>query len=164
MRQTDCARATTTESSIGSCDWPGECDRNEDTYMSLSQQLYFWGWSHKSSEGSRYEWGLMMPVLWVYGYRQVAVPVPLTWQRVSSWTFGVYLGRKLPLDSIPKGSIRDTEYPYSANAMAYNWKDEDADTYDLLLTLTQIPKTYHDADLIFLPQHSSYQDCVSVEL
>lgn len=40
MRQTVCARATTTGSSIGSCDWPGECDRNEDTYMSLSQQSY----------------------------------------------------------------------------------------------------------------------------
>lgn len=80
--------------------------------------------------------------------------------RVSSWTLGASLLRKLPLDSVPKGSIRDTEYPYWANALTCNWKNENDNT-----TCLSPPHRYpHDSALVFLLQHPSYQEPESAEL
>lgn len=39
MRQAGFARATTTESSIGSCDWPGECEKRRYLHVYFPEIL-----------------------------------------------------------------------------------------------------------------------------
>lgn len=156
MRQTNCPRATATETSIGSYDWPDKCGRNEDTYMFLFPGTVF------LRLVKQIEWSIKVWSSFNTIDRPFVILVDLRLPSSCGSSPGVYSTKSLTLKVLWNGKFRwvpSPKYQYviwgshiEQTPWLYNWK-----RYDLLVTSLQTPGTWHVADIIFPPHHSSYQ-------